>query len=50
MENNSQIQISEIDFQRITKKLRERIIKTSASAKIPHLGSCLSCLEILAFT
>ena len=27
--------------------LRQRLISTSASAKIPHLGSCLSCVELL---
>jgi transketolase len=27
--------------------LRQRLVTTSASAKIPHLGSCLSCVELL---
>lgn len=27
--------------------LRRRLVRTSASAKIPHLGSCLSCVELL---
>ena len=27
--------------------LRRRLVKTSASARIPHLGSCLSCVELL---
>jgi len=27
--------------------LRQRVVTTSASAKIPHLGSCLSCVELL---
>ncbi len=27
--------------------MRRRIIKTSANARIPHLGSCLSCVELL---
>ena len=27
--------------------IRQRTIKTSASARIPHLGSCLSCVDIL---
>jgi len=31
------------------KKLRKRIIQTSAEAKIPHLGSCLSCLDLLVY-
>ena len=29
------------------KILRERIIETSHKANIPHLGSCLSCIDIL---
>jgi len=29
------------------KSLRTRLITTSAKTKIPHLGSCLSCVEIL---
>lgn len=31
----------------IARKLRMRIIETSHRAKIPHLGSCLSCVDIL---
>ena len=27
--------------------LRRRLVETSARAKIPHLGSCLSCVELL---
>jgi transketolase len=27
--------------------LRQRLVNTSAAAKIPHLGSCLSCVELL---
>ena len=27
--------------------LRQRLVSTSAAAKIPHLGSCLSCVELL---
>jgi len=27
--------------------LRERLVITSATARIPHLGSCLSCVELL---
>ena len=29
--------------------IRIRIIKTSHKAKIPHLGSCLSCVELLVY-
>ena len=31
----------------IAVKLRRRLVTTSAEAKIPHLGSCLSCVELL---
>ena len=37
------------DLKLISNKLRKKIIKTSAISKIPHLGSCLSCLDILVF-
>tara|TARA_Y100001978_G_scaffold144350_1_gene129370 strand:- start:262 stop:1095 length:834 start_codon:yes stop_codon:yes gene_type:complete len=29
--------------------IRRRIIETSHKAKIPHLGSCLSCVELLVY-
>ena len=32
---------------RVANKIRRRTIETSSRAKIPHLGSCLSCVEIL---
>ena len=31
----------------IAVKLRRRLVTTSAEANIPHLGSCLSCVELL---
>ena len=31
----------------IARTIRRRTIETSAEAKIPHLGSCLSCVELL---
>ena len=31
----------------IARNIRRRTIENSAVAKIPHLGSCLSCVEIL---
>ncbi len=33
----------------IAKYLRYKTIKTSHEASIPHLGSCLSCVEILVY-
>jgi transketolase len=35
------------ELEAIARKLRVRIIKTSHQASIPHLGSCLSCVDIL---
>lgn len=32
---------------RVAHTIRQRTIETSARAKIPHLGSCLSCVELL---
>ena len=37
------------EFQKIAKKLRKKIITTSHKAKIPHLGSCLSCIDLLTY-
>tara|TARA_Y100000589_G_scaffold332040_1_gene388746 strand:+ start:1535 stop:2347 length:813 start_codon:yes stop_codon:yes gene_type:complete len=33
----------------IANKLRKRIVETSFFSKIPHLGSCLSCLDLLVY-
>ncbi|QNJ27833.1 transketolase/ N-terminal domain-like protein [Synechococcus sp. A15-24] len=35
------------DLIRVAHIIRKRTIETSARAKIPHLGSCLSCVELL---
>ena len=35
------------DLRRVAHTIRQRTIETSARAKIPHLGSCLSCVELL---
>ncbi len=43
----SQVNFSNLD--QIARKLRKRLVKTSSSAKIPHLGSCLSCLDLLVY-
>ena len=39
----------EIDLNSISKKLRRKIIETSFQSNIPHLGSCLSCIDILIY-
>ena len=33
----------------IANQLRRRIIETGANSKIPHIGSCLSCLDLLVY-
>ncbi len=33
----------------ISNDLRKRIIKTSADSRIPHIGSCLSCIDMLVY-
>jgi len=35
------------ELQKVARELRGKIIETSCKAKIPHLGSCLSCVDIL---
>ena len=36
-------------LKKISNLIRKRILITSHSAKIPHLGSCLSCVDILVY-
>ena len=38
---------SSTELEAIALKLRRRLVITSAEARIPHLGSCLSCVELL---
>ena len=37
------------DLISLANNLRKRIITTSSRAKIPHLGSCLSCIDLLIY-
>ena len=37
------------DLYLISNSLRKKIIHTSAKSKIPHLGSCFSCLDLLVY-
>ena len=37
------------ELKAIARTIRSRTVMTSATAKIPHLGSCLSCIEILIY-
>ncbi len=38
-----------LNLKDIALKLRKRIIETSSKSKIPHLGSCLSCIDLLVY-
>ena len=40
-------EITTQDLAQIALTIRMRTIETSANARIPHLGSCLSCIELL---
>jgi transketolase len=40
-------QINTAELEATALRLRQRLVTTSANAKIPHLGSCLSCVELL---
>ena len=43
-------QSSEFESLRIlSNELRKNIIRTSHNARIPHIGSCLSCLDLLVY-
>lgn len=37
------------ELKEIANQLRRRIIETGANSKIPHIGSCLSCLDLLVY-
>ena len=37
------------ELKEISNKLRKRIIETGANSKIPHIGSCLSCIDLLVY-
>jgi len=39
--------VSNTKLKQISLTIRKRTIETSAKARIPHLGSCLSCVELL---
>ena len=41
--------ISFENLKSISIDLRKRIITTSSECKIPHLGSCLSCIDLLTY-
>jgi len=47
MIGSTQSKLNTAQLEDISIKLRRRLITTSAKAKIPHLGSCLSCVELL---
>lgn len=38
-----------MQLEEISRELRVSLIETSSTCRIPHLGSCLSCIDILTF-
>ena len=42
--NNSFAELKEI-----SRNLRKRIIETGSNSRIPHIGSCLSCIDLLVY-
>ncbi len=49
MKNSIKKQKSSQDLYQISNKLRKRIIETGANSRIPHIGSCLSCIDLLVY-
>ena len=47
MNSSRQSSLDTEQLEAIAVALRRRLVTTSAEAKIPHLGSCLSCVELL---
>ena len=37
------------DLKAVSQSLRREIVRTSHAAEIPHLGSCLSCVDLLVY-
>ena len=37
------------EIETVAAQLRYKIVKNSSLSKTPHLGSCLSCLDILVY-
>ena len=37
------------ELREFARTIRKRVLKISSSSKIPHLGSCLSCVDILVY-
>ena len=38
-----------LSLESLSNELRKRIIETSYNARIPHVGSCLSCVDLLVY-
>ena len=47
MTTSTESKLNAEQLEAIALTLRRRLVTTSAEAKIPHLGSCLSCVELL---
>ena len=49
MENFIEKEVKFEELNHLSKILRKRIIETGANARIPHIGSCLSCVDLLIY-
>ena len=49
MKDRIEIDVNLEELNNISNTLRKRIIETGANSKIPHIGSCLSCLDLLVY-
>ena len=49
MPDFSTTSLSTPDLSSTAQLLRRRLVTTSSVAKIPHLGSCLSCVDLLVY-
>ena len=48
--NNRQMENQRIDWLKgIASTVRKSLLRTSSTCKIPHVGSCMSCMDILVF-
>ena len=49
MSSNLKEKKSHKELKEIANVLRKRIIETGANSRIPHIGSCLSCIDLLVY-
>ena len=49
MKDRKEVDVDFLELKNISKTLRKRIIETGANSRIPHIGSCLSCIDLLVY-